>query len=130
MPCDRRVYFAGHEFECVDEGFEPNEPVDVVVRPEDIYIMNNTEAAQITAVVKSCIFKGVHYEMYVDSDAGYELMIQDYNAFEVGSTVGLIIKPCDIQVMHKTSLYNEFDGEMTSPSSASVWRLSSRRATR
>ena len=116
MPCDRRVCFAGHEFECVDEGFEPNEPVDVVVRPEDIYIMNNTEAAQITAVVKSCIFKGVHYEMYVDSDAGYELMIQDYNAFEVGSTVGLIIKPCDIQVMHKTSLYNEFDGEMTSPS--------------
>ena len=116
MPCDRRVRFAGHEFECVDEGFEPNEPVDVVVRPEDIYIMNNTEAAQITAVVKSCIFKGVHYEMYVDSDAGYELMIQDYNAFEVGSTVGLIIKPCDIQVMHKTSLYNEFEGEMTSPS--------------
>ena len=116
MPCDRRVCFAGHEFECVDEGFEPNEPVDVVIRPEDIYIMNNTEAAQITAVVKSCIFKGVHYEMYVDSDAGYELMIQDYNAFEVGSTVGLIIKPCDIQVMHKTSLYNEFDGEMTSPS--------------
>ena len=116
MPCDRRVCFAGHEFECVDEGFEPNEPVDVVGRPEDIYIMNNTEAAQITAVVKSCIFKGVHYEMYVDSDAGYELMIQDYNAFEVGSTVGLIIKPCDIQVMHKTSLYNEFDGEMTSPS--------------
>ena len=77
MPCDRRVCFAGHEFECVDEGFEPNEPVDVVVRPEDIYIMNNTEAAQITAVVKSCIFKGVHYEMYVDSDAGYELMIQE-----------------------------------------------------
>ena len=63
MPCDRRVCFAGHEFECVDEGFEPNEPVDVVVRPEDIYIMNNTEAAQITAVVKSCTFKGVHYEM-------------------------------------------------------------------
>ncbi len=114
MPCDRKVRFAGHEFECVDTGFAPDEQVDVVVRPEDIYIMYNTEAAQFTATVKSCIFKGVHYEMYVDTDLGYELMIQDYNAFEVGREVGLIIKPCDIQVMHK-ELCNEFEGEMTSP---------------
>ncbi|HCY72583.1 MAG TPA: spermidine/putrescine ABC transporter ATP-binding protein [Rikenellaceae bacterium] len=117
MPCDGKVNFAGHEFECVDKGFAQNEAVDVVVRPEDIYIMHNTEAAQFTAIVKSCIFKGVHYEMYVDTDKGYELLIQDYNAFEVGSEVGLIIKPSDIQVMHKTSLFNEFEGEMTSPTS-------------
>ena len=80
MPCDRRVCFAGHEFECVDEGFEPNEPVDVVVRPEDIYIMNNTEAAQITAVVKSCIFKGVHYEMYVDGRTYHQALRHSGNA--------------------------------------------------
>ncbi|MCQ2135796.1 MAG: ABC transporter ATP-binding protein [Bacteroidales bacterium] len=110
---DREVSFIGHDFECVDEGFGENVPVDVVVRPEDIYIMNKTEGAQFTGVVKSCTFKGVHYEMFVDSDNGYELMIQDYNAFEIGSTVGLLIKPCDIQVMHKERVENRFEGEMT-----------------
>ena len=112
MVRDRRVQFIYHEFDCVDEGFGENTHVDVVVRPEDIYIMNNTEAAQFTGVVKSCIFKGVHYEMFVETDSGHELMIQDYNAFEVGSTVGMIIKPQDIQVMHKERLCNTFEGEM------------------
>jgi len=111
---DRKVAFAGHEFECVDEGFGENTPVDVVVRPEDIYIMNNTTAAQFTATVKSCIFKGVHYEMFVETDSGNELMIQDYNAFEVGSEVGLIIKPIDIQVMKKPCTCNVYEGEMIS----------------
>ncbi len=109
---DRVVEFVGHEFECVDEGFGENVDVDVVVRPEDIYIMNNTEAAQFTAKVKSCTFKGVHYEMFVDTDKGYELMIQDYNAFEPESEVGLIIKPADIQVMHKERTCNTFEGEI------------------
>ena len=118
---DRRVSFIGHEFDCVDEGFGENVPVDVVVRPEDIYIMNNTEAAQFTAIVKSCTFKGVHYEMFVETDNGCELMIQDYNAFEVGSTVGLYIKPVDIQVMHKQCTCNVFEGEMNGPDS--VWML-------
>ena len=118
---DRRVSFIGHEFDCVDEGFGENVPVDVVVRPEDIYIMNNTDAAQFTAKVKSCTFKGVHYEMFVETDNGCELMIQDYNAFEVGSTVGLYIKPVDIQVMHKQCTCNVFEGEMNGPDS--VWML-------
>ena len=109
---DRKVEFIGHEFECVDEGFGEDVPVTVVVRPEDIYFVNNLSAAQFTGVVKSCTFKGVHYEIFVESDRGYELMIQDYNAFEVGSTVGLLIKPQDIQVMHKMSVRNEFEGEM------------------
>ena len=111
---DRKVEFAGYEFECVDEGFGENVPVDVVIRPEDFYIMNKTENAQMTAVVKSCTFKGVHYEMYVDTDTGYELMIQDYNAFEVGQTVGLIIRPADIQVMHKERTCNSFEAEVVS----------------
>ena len=118
---DRRVSFIGHEFDCVDEGFGENVPVDVVVRPEDIYIMNNTEAAQFTAKVKSCTFKGVHYEMFVETDNGCELMMQDYNVFEVGSTVGLYIKPVDIQVMHKQCTCNVFEGEMNGPDS--VWML-------
>ena len=111
---DKLVEFAGHEFDCVDEGFGENVPVDVVVRPEDIYIMNKLDGAQLTATVKSCIFKGVHYEMFVETDKGLELMIQDYNAFEPGSEVGLIIRPADIQVMHKERVCNEFDAEIVS----------------
>ena len=111
---DRLVEFAGHEFECVDEGFGENVEVDVVVRPEDIYITNKLDSAQFTAKVKSCTFKGVHYEMFVDTDKGYELMIQDYNAFEPDSEVGLIIRPADIQVMHKERSLNTFEGEMVS----------------
>jgi len=111
---DRLVEFAGHEFECVDEGFGEDVDVDVVVRPEDIYIMNRLEGAQFTAKVKSCTFKGVHYEMFVDTDKGYELMIQDYNAFEPESEVGLIIRPADIQVMHKERTCNTFDAEIIS----------------
>ena len=109
---DKLVEFAGHEFECVDEGFGENVPVDVVVRPEDIYIMNRLEGAQLRAKVKSCIFKGVHYEMFVETDKGLELMIQDYNAFEPESEVGLIIRPADIQVMHKERTRNVFEGEV------------------
>ncbi|MBQ2419373.1 MAG: ABC transporter ATP-binding protein, partial [Alistipes sp.] len=95
---DREVEFIGHTFECVDEGFGDNAPVDVVIRPEDIYIIANAENAKFTGVVKSCIFKGVHYEMFVETDKGYELIIQDYNAFDVDSTVGMFIKPNDIHV--------------------------------
>ena len=112
MVKDKLVEFVGHQFECIDEGFGENVPVDVVVRPEDIYIVNKIESAQFTARVKSCTFKGVHYEMFVETDKGYELMIQDYNAFAPDSEVGLIIRPADIQVMHKERTCNTFDGEM------------------
>ena len=109
---DGKVNFIGHDFECVDKGFGNDVPVDVVVRPEDIYIMNNLDAAQFTGKVKSCVFKGVHYEMFVDTADGYEVMVQDYNAFEPGSEVGLIIKPQDIQVMKKPFTSNIFEGTM------------------
>lgn len=109
---DKLVEFVGHQFDCVDEGFGENTEVDVVVRPEDIYIMNRLDGAQFTGKVKSCTFKGVHYEMFVDSDKGYELMVQDYNAFEPGSEVGLLIRPADIQVMHKERSCNTFDAEI------------------
>ncbi len=112
MLSDRRVNFIGHDFDCVDEGFGENVPVDVVIRPEDIYIMNNTEKTQFTGTVNSCTFKGVHYEMFVDTDEGFEMQIQDYNAFEPGSHVGLIIKPSDIQVMHKERTCNTIKGRV------------------
>lgn len=120
MVRDRRVSFIGHEFDCVDEGFGENVPVDVVIRPEDIYIMNQVEGTQFTGVVKSCTFKGVHYEMYVDTDFGFELQIQDYNPFEVGSTVGLLVKPQDIQVMRKERLNNTFEAEVVDETHISI----------
>ena len=117
---DNEVEFIGHKFECVDVGFGTNTPVDVVVRPEDIYILANPENGDFSGVVKSCIFKGVHYEMIVETDKGFELMLQDYNAFEVGSTVGMLVKPSDIHVMRKERISNTFSGVMTSPTTVEI----------
>jgi spermidine/putrescine transport system ATP-binding protein len=97
---DSLVEFAGHKFQCVDKGFAQNEPVDVVIRPEDIYIFEMSEAAQFSGQVTSSIFKGVHYEMMVTTPEGFEFMIQDYHFFEVGKTVGLKVKPSDIHLQY------------------------------
>ncbi len=113
---DGLVEFMGHQFECVDKGFATNEPVDVVVRPEDIYIFEKLDAAQFTGQVTSSIFKGVHYEMMVTTPEGYEVMVQDYNSFDVGDTVGMLVKPFDIQVMKKERLCNVFDATIVDKS--------------
>jgi len=113
---DGLVEFAGHQFECVDKGFDPNEAVDVVVRPEDIYIFEMSDAAQFSGKVTSSIFKGVHYEMMVTTPEGYEFMIQDYHCFEAGRTVGMRVKPFDIQVMKKEQLCNSFEGSVVDKS--------------
>ena len=108
---DKLVNFCGREFECVDEGFGENAPVDVVIRPEDLYIFPVSDAAQLCGVVQSCIFKGVHYEMGVLC-GNYEIIVQDYHAFDVGSEVGLLIKPFDIHIMKKERTCNMFEGRM------------------
>ena len=109
---DGVVKFAGHEFECVDKGFGENMPVDVVIRPEDIYIFDVSDAAQLKGKVTSCIFKGVHFEMLVQTEEGFELMVQDYHSFEAGREVGLLVKPFDIHVMKKERTCNTFEGKM------------------
>ena len=112
MVQDRLVRFMGRDFECVDSGFGENVPVDVVIRPEDVYIMAKSGSGMFDGVVQSCIFKGVHYEMTILTSDRYEIMIQDYNAFEVGQEVSLIVKPSDIHVMHKERVANSFEGKM------------------
>ena len=112
---DKRVNFIGHDFDCVDKGFGENVPVDVVIRPEDIYIRKNTEGEQFTGKVTSCIFKGMVYDMLVQTDEGFELEVQDYNCFEEGTTVGMHIHAGDIQVMKKERVRNTFEGEVVSP---------------
>ncbi|MBP5566849.1 MAG: polyamine ABC transporter ATP-binding protein [Bacteroidales bacterium] len=109
---DRHVAFIKHEFDCVDEGFGEDVPVDVVVRPEDIYFTTDPAKCQFKAKVNSCIFKGVHYEMWVDTDTGYELMIQDYDPYPVGSEVMLYIDPDDIQVMKKERRANTYPAKV------------------
>ena len=109
---DREVSFIGHDFPCVDEGFGENVPVDVVIRPEDVVIGTAIDGAQFTGKVKSCAFKGDHYEMYVDTDSGNELQIQDYDAYEPGTMVEMKINPDDIQVMKKERTENVLDCEI------------------
>lgn len=111
MVRDCLVRFCGREFECVDKGFGENAPVDVVIRPEDLYIFPVSDAAQLRGVVQSCIFKGVHYEMAV-AVGDYEFLVQDYHAFEAGSEVGLLIKPMDIHIMQKERICNTFEASM------------------
>lgn len=108
---DKLVRFCDTEFECVDEGFGENTPVDVVVRPEDLYIFPVSDLAQLTGVVQSSIFKGVHYEMTVLTN-GYEMLVQDYHQFNVGDTVGLLVKPFDIHIMKKERTTNTFSGKL------------------
>jgi len=111
MVKDRLVHFCDRDFECVDEGFGEQTPVDVVIRPEDLYIFPVSDMAQLRGVVQSCIFKGVHYEMVVLCQ-GYEFVVQDYHAFEAGTEVSLLVKPHDIHIMKKERLCNTFDGKL------------------
>jgi spermidine/putrescine transport system ATP-binding protein len=99
MHRDFLVEFAGREFDCVDKGFDTDERVDVVIRPEDIKVVP-TIAGQFSGLVESVTFKGVHYEMIVDS-CGIKWMIHSTHAEEVGSMVGMSVEPNDIHIMHK-----------------------------
>lgn len=96
---DRLVEISGRQFECVDEGFGKNTPVDVVIRPEDIRIVSADDTV-INGVVESVIFKGVHYEMLIDA-YDYRWIVHSTQAAEKGSTVGLSFDPFDIHIMHK-----------------------------
>ena len=102
MHADCDVSFGGARFECVNTGFSPDEPVDVVVRPEDIYLVE-PEKGQISGRVISTTFKGVHYEMIVQC-GDYEWMIQDTTMREVGAEVGLFVRPYDIHIMKKSDV--------------------------
>ncbi len=96
---DRLVLICGHEFVCVDGGFADNEPVDVVIRPEDITLVKS-DAAKISGVVRAVTFKGVHYEMVIDT-SDFSWLVHSTKAAEVGAEVGISFGPDDIHIMHK-----------------------------
>lgn len=97
---DRKVRFDNHTFECVDTGFAPNEPVDVVIRPEDIRIVTNPEEGMLQGTVTSVVFKGVHYEMLIENEFR-EYTVHRTMMFPEGSRVGMNIQPFDIHVMKR-----------------------------
>lgn len=111
MHADFSVEFQGMKFQCVDKGFRKDEPVDVVVRPEDVDIVA-PEAGMLQGIVTSVTFKGVHYEIIVDID-GFKWMIQTTDYSAVGDKIGICIKPEEIQVMHK-SAYSGLYGDYSS----------------
>ena len=100
---DFLVAFDDFEFICVDKGFPENEPVDVVIRPEDIDIVQ-PDKANLKGIVKSVTFKGVHYETIVTTKyRDYRIDTTDY--FAVGLEVGLTFTPEDIHVMWQMGSY-------------------------
>ena len=94
---DYKVQFEGHIFECVDRGYNANEKVEVVIRPEDLQIVSKEKGA-FTGMVDSVIFKGVHYEIIVMVD-GREYIVHSTQSAEVGTEVGINVAPADIHVM-------------------------------
>ena len=100
MHKDRLVSFCGKNFDCLDSGFEKDETVDVVVRPEDFEIVP-IEDAQLIGTVKSTIFMGVHNEIMVETEDFTWKVHSIYNA-EVGDKIGLFLTPDDIHIMHKS----------------------------
>ena len=108
---DKRVKFASHVFECVDGGYEKNEPVDVVVRPEDVDVVE-PDRGMLTGVVTAVTFKGVHYEIIVDIK-GFKWMIQSTDYVAPEQFIGLYIEPDAIHIMKK-SKYSGMFGDYSS----------------
>lgn len=106
---DYKVKMFGQEFICVDKGFEKNEPVDVVIRPEDIDIVA-ADAGHLCGTVTNVIFKGVHYDTIVDFK-GFKWLIQTTDYYPVDSYIGIQLNPDDIHVMKKSEysgLYGDY----------------------
>ena len=109
---DGLVQVAGAEIPCVDKGFDKDELVDVVIRPEDIEVSRSTANALFVGTITSSIFKGVHYEMLAVTENGYEFLIQNYKHFEVGQTIGMSVIPDNIHIMKKERTTNTFTAKV------------------
>ncbi len=113
---DYKAKFAGHVFECLDKGFAPNEPVDVVVRPEDVDIVP-VEKGMLQGTVTSVTFMGVHNEAIVDI-RGFKWMIQTTDPVYEGETIGIFLEPDAIHIMKKSKFsgmfgdYSSFSNEL------------------
>ena len=111
MLADYKARFAGHTFKCLDKGFEKNEPVDIVVRPEDVDVVP-VDKGMLKGEVTAVTFKGVYYEIIVDI-GGFKWMIQSTDYVAPGENIGLYIEPDAIHVMKKSE-YSDMFGDYSS----------------
>ena len=102
---DKLVSILGTRFACIDTGFGTNKPVDVVIRPEGVELVS-PEKASLTGVVTHLIFKGVHYEMEVMA-GGFEWLVHSTRMQPVGTEVGILVDPENIQIMNKPQSEDE-----------------------
>jgi len=108
---DNLVQMYGKKFPCLDGGFDSNEPVDVVIRPEDIDIVP-VEQGQLTGTVTSVTFKGMQYDIIVDF-RGFKWLIQTTDYSPEGARIGIKIDPDGIHIMKKSE-YSGMFGDYSS----------------
>lgn len=108
---DNLVEFTGKRFECVDRGFDPNEPVEIVIRPEDLEI-TKTENGKLQVKVDSQLFRGVHYELSCYDTEGNEWLVHSTKKAAVGDQIGLYFDPEAIHVMRLGETEEEFDARL------------------
>ncbi|MBE7037082.1 MAG: ABC transporter ATP-binding protein [Ruminococcaceae bacterium] len=111
MQADYQAKFSGHTFRCLDTGFAPNEPVDVVIRPEDVDIVP-VEQGMLSGVVTQVTFMGVHNEVIVDVN-GFKWMIQTTDSVNEDERIGIYLEPDAIHIMKK-SKYSGMFGDYSS----------------
>ena len=109
MKQDKVIEFLGTVYDCVDVGFAKNESVDVVIRPEDLVLLEEGETSiqrhenLLKGEVQSCLFKGVHYEMVIEA-AGFSFIAHSTIAEVIGATMYLDVDPDNIHIMRKSSI--------------------------
>lgn len=110
---DNLVEFVGKQFECVDGGMRPNEPVEVVLRPEDLTI-TTPDKGKLVVTVDTQLFRGVHYEIICYDEQQNKWMVHSTKKAKEGSQVGLAFEPEDIHVMRFNETEEEFDARLES----------------
>ena len=108
---DELVEIFGAKFACVDKGFGTNQPVDVVIRPEDIDIVP-VEQGQLVGTVTNVTFKGMQYDIIVDF-RGFKWLIQTTDHSPVGARIGVKIDPDGFHIMKKSE-YSGLFGDYSS----------------
>ncbi|MNM03487.1 Spermidine/putrescine import ATP-binding protein PotA [compost metagenome] len=105
---DYLAEFNGRRFECVDAGLRPNEPIEIVIRPEDLEIVP-LDQGKLRVRVDSQLFRGVHYEISCYDESGQEWLVHSTRKAEVGGEIGLYFDPEAIHVMRFGETEEEFD---------------------
>ncbi|NLR10253.1 MULTISPECIES: ABC transporter ATP-binding protein [Lactobacillaceae] len=111
MIADFQVAFGGHQFECADAGIPDNEPVEVVIRPEDL-TLTTPDRAKLTVTIDNQLFRGDYYEITATDTHDNHWLIHSVNPAEDGTTVGLTFRPQDLHVMRFGEKEAEFDARL------------------